>query len=80
MPTYDYECSRCGHVFELFQKMTRSPGGYVSCVRRGGSEEDRIGRGTDLQGERILRDRLPEQRLQDQGELGEERRSLDAEA
>ncbi len=22
MPTYDYECPKCGHMFELFQKMT----------------------------------------------------------
>jgi len=22
MPTYDYECSHCGHVFEVFQKIT----------------------------------------------------------
>lgn len=25
MPTYDYECSKCGHTFELFQKMTDKP-------------------------------------------------------
>lgn len=24
MPTYDYECSRCGHRFELFEKVTES--------------------------------------------------------
>ncbi len=22
MPTYDYECTHCGHNFEVFQKMT----------------------------------------------------------
>ena len=22
MPTYDYQCNGCGHVFELFQQMT----------------------------------------------------------
>jgi len=22
MPTYDYECSHCGHTFEAFQKIT----------------------------------------------------------
>jgi putative FmdB family regulatory protein len=22
MPTYEYECSHCGHTFEVFQKMT----------------------------------------------------------
>lgn len=25
MPTYEYECLRCGHHFELFQKMTDEP-------------------------------------------------------
>lgn len=25
MPTYDYECSECGHVWELFQGITAKP-------------------------------------------------------
>jgi putative FmdB family regulatory protein len=25
MPTYQYECTHCGHKFELFQKITDSP-------------------------------------------------------
>lgn len=25
MPTYDYECGRCGHTFEAFQSMTEKP-------------------------------------------------------
>jgi len=25
MPTYDYECGKCGHTFELFQSMTEEP-------------------------------------------------------
>ena len=25
MPTYDYECAHCGHVFEAFQKMSDKP-------------------------------------------------------
>ena len=25
MPTYEYECSRCGHKFEAFQSMTAKP-------------------------------------------------------
>lgn len=25
MPTYDYECSKCGHAFEVFQSMTDEP-------------------------------------------------------
>jgi len=25
MPTYEYECKKCGHSFERFQKMTDEP-------------------------------------------------------
>lgn len=25
MPTYEYECKKCGHVFEEFQSMTAEP-------------------------------------------------------
>ena len=25
MPTYEYECLKCGHRFEIFQKMTDRP-------------------------------------------------------
>ena len=25
MPTYEYECLKCGHRFEVFQKMTDEP-------------------------------------------------------
>jgi putative FmdB family regulatory protein len=25
MPTYEYECTRCGHRFERFQSMTEEP-------------------------------------------------------
>ncbi len=25
MPTYDYECTKCGHTFELEQKMSDRP-------------------------------------------------------
>lgn len=25
MPTYEYECTRCGYVFERFQSMTDAP-------------------------------------------------------
>lgn len=25
MPTYDYECQKCGHRFELFQSMSEEP-------------------------------------------------------
>ncbi|MFH1198907.1 MAG: FmdB family zinc ribbon protein [Candidatus Omnitrophota bacterium] len=25
MPTYDYECTKCGHTFEAFQQMSDKP-------------------------------------------------------
>ena len=25
MPTYEYECEKCGHAFEAFQSMTETP-------------------------------------------------------
>jgi len=25
MPTYDYQCEKCGHAFEAFQSMTEKP-------------------------------------------------------
>lgn len=25
MPTYDYECTECGHMFEVFQSMSDDP-------------------------------------------------------
>lgn len=25
MPTYEYECTKCGHEFELFQSITEEP-------------------------------------------------------
>jgi len=25
MPTYEYECKKCGHIFERFQKMSEKP-------------------------------------------------------
>lgn len=26
MPTYDYQCTACGHLFEVFQRMSDEPG------------------------------------------------------
>lgn len=25
MPTYDYKCEKCGHIFEIVQKITEDP-------------------------------------------------------
>jgi putative FmdB family regulatory protein len=46
MPTYDYECSRCGHTFELFQKMTDLPA--ETCPSCGGEVRRKIGSGAGL--------------------------------
>ncbi len=44
MPTYEYECEKCGHEFEAFQTITEPPvekcpvcGGYVHRVISGGA-------------------------------------------
>ncbi|MBN2051024.1 MAG: zinc ribbon domain-containing protein [Spirochaetales bacterium] len=43
MPTYDYECLECGHVFEQFQKMSDPP--LTECPACGGSVRRLIGGG-----------------------------------
>jgi putative FmdB family regulatory protein len=34
MPTYDYECSACGHRYELFQSITAKPDKKCPACRR----------------------------------------------
>ena len=46
MPTYDYECAKCGHKFEVFQKMTDKP--VRSCPECGGKAEKLIGTGSGI--------------------------------
>ncbi|HIE10465.1 MAG TPA: zinc ribbon domain-containing protein [Kiritimatiellae bacterium] len=46
MPTYEYECQRCGHIFELFQKMSDPP--RRRCPRCGGKVERRLGSGAGV--------------------------------
>lgn len=46
MPTYEYECLRCGHVFERFQKMTDDP--VKRCPECRGKVRRRIGAGAGL--------------------------------
>ena len=47
MPTYDYECSACGHEFELFQSITAKP--QKKCPACGRSTAKRlIGTGAGL--------------------------------
>lgn len=43
MPTYDYECDKCGKHFELFQKMTDDP--VVDCPSCKGKAHRLIGLG-----------------------------------
>lgn len=40
MPTYDYECQKCRHGFELFQKMSDKPGG--TCPQCGSRRVKRL--------------------------------------
>jgi putative FmdB family regulatory protein len=46
MPTYDYGCVACGHVFETFHGMTESPD--VSCPQCFQSAERRLSLGAGL--------------------------------
>ena len=43
MPTYDYECSKCGHRFEEFQSMKDKP--LTKCPKCGGKVKRLIGTG-----------------------------------
>ncbi len=41
MPTYEYECKKCGEVFEHFQRITEDP--LKTCVKDGcGGEVKRL--------------------------------------
>lgn len=46
MPTYEYECQKCEHRFELFQQMTDKPAGI--CPRCKGKVRRLIGTGGSL--------------------------------
>ncbi len=48
MPTYDYECQKCGHEFEVFQSM-KDPR-LTKCPQKGcrGKVERKIGKGAGL--------------------------------
>lgn len=46
MPTYEYECRKCGHVFEKFQSMSAKP--LQSCPVCRGRARRQIGRGAGL--------------------------------
>ena len=46
MPHYDYECQKCGYVFEAFQKINDKP--LKKCSRCGGRLKRLIGAGAGL--------------------------------
>ena len=46
MPTYDYQCKKCGHAFEVFQSMTEKP--LKICPECKGPVKRLIGSGAGL--------------------------------
>ena len=46
MPTYEYECEKCGYKFEKFQKMTDEP--LKACPKCGGKAVRLIGTGSGI--------------------------------
>lgn len=46
MPTYDYECRKCGHTFEAFQSMTEDP--LTTCPKCKGKVRRLIGGGLGI--------------------------------
>ena len=46
MPTYDYECSDCGHAFEVFHSMSADP--LSVCPECNGTVKRLIGTGAGL--------------------------------
>ncbi len=46
MPTYDYECQSCGHVFEHFQSMSEDP--LSECPKCGNPVKRLIGGGMGI--------------------------------
>lgn len=43
MPTYEYKCLECGHLFELFQRITEEP--VKECPKCKGNVKRLIGMG-----------------------------------
>ena len=46
MPTYDYECEKCGKRFEVFQKMSDKP--VLKCPKCNGKAQRLIGSGSGV--------------------------------
>ncbi|NMB81215.1 MAG: zinc ribbon domain-containing protein [Ignavibacteria bacterium] len=43
MPTYEYKCLECGHLFEIFQRITEEP--VTECPKCKGNVKRLIGMG-----------------------------------
>lgn len=41
MPIYEYKCSKCGHVFEAFQRLG-ADGSELSCPQCGTARPDKL--------------------------------------
>lgn len=46
MPTYDYRCTKCAHVFEVFHSMSETPD--CKCSECGHSAEKLVGAGSGI--------------------------------
>ena len=46
MPTYDYECKKCGHIFEMFQAISEEP--LRECPKCGAEVRRLIGGGAGI--------------------------------
>jgi putative FmdB family regulatory protein len=46
MPTYEYECRKCGHEFEAFQRISEAP--LKRCPKCKGAVKRKIGTGAGL--------------------------------
>lgn len=46
MPTYEYECTKCGHTFEKFQSITARP--VSKCPACGGKVKRLLGSGAGV--------------------------------
>ncbi len=46
MPTYEYECDKCGNRFDVFQSMTSKPG--ASCPKCKGKASRLLGTGSGI--------------------------------
>ena len=75
MPIYEYRCSSCGHQQEFLQKVSDTP--LTVCPQCGKPTFSKMltRGGLPAEGQRLVRDRLPQQRREARGE-----RSSDVEA